>query len=134
MRKRLIILAIAVLIAAGLVLYAARVWWVRAVHDDACCVIALGIAARKAENGSVSDAETRAMIVHLIDAGVIHGLLDADGSPTDVNGNPFAVRHDEKVVSVATRPSFWDPFGVERRIPVGSHGRAVQQTGPATDR
>ncbi len=117
--RRIKVLLITVLITGAVfVLYAVRVAWVHVLHDDACHVIALEIAARKADNGAVSDREMRAMIAELINASVIRGRIDGDGSPTDLNGNSFAVCHDEKRVSVATRRSFWEPFAVERKVPV----------------
>lgn len=127
MRNRLTIAAMVLAVVAGLGVYALRVLRVHAMHGDACLVIALEIAACTGRGEVVTDREVRSLIVHLINAGVIHGQVRADGSPADPNGNPFLIRYDERRVSVGTRRSLWQPCAVEREVPVDSNSSSLER-------
>jgi len=120
-------LRIAVLItAAGLLLYGIRVAWLYAVHDDACRVIAMEIAARTADKGALPDQEVPILIRNLIRASVIHGRVDADGAPSDLNGSPFLIQREPNHVYVATEWSMWQPFRIKHVVEVESHNKAMQ--------
>ena len=118
MRKRLTILIAVLVAAAGLLLYAMNVAWLYEVHDDACRMIAAEIANRPAYHGALPDREIQALITNLISASVIHGCVDADGVPSDLNGHPFIIRREPHRVSVATEWSLWQPFGNRHMVEI----------------
>ena len=123
MRKKLTILFAVLIAAAGLLLYAMNVFRLYAVHEDACFVIAGELAGKTADNGASPDPEVQIMIRDLINASVIHGRVDANGVPSDLNGHPFIIRREAKQVSVATEWSVWQPFPIKQVVEVKSHNR-----------
>ena len=133
MRKKLTILVAVLIAAAGLLLYAMNVARLYAVHDDACLVIAGELAGKTADNGALPDPEVQIIIRDLINASVIHGHVDADGAPSDLNGHPFIIRREPKQVSVATEWSVWQPFGIKHMVEVESHNKR-SPTGTASPR
>jgi len=126
MRKKLTLLIAVLIAAAGFFLYGTRVAWLYAVHDDACRAIAMEIAARTADNGALPDHEVQSLIGDLISASVIHGRVDADGAPRDLNGSPFIIQREPNHVSVATERSVWQPFRIKHVAEVESHNKAMQ--------
>ena len=133
MRKKLTILVAGLIAAAGLLLYAMNVFRLYAVHDDACRVLAMAIANRTADNETLPDHEIQIIIRDLISASVIHGRVDADGAPSDLNAHPFIIRREPKQVSVATEWSVWQPFRIKHVVEVESHDKTTQ-TGTASPR
>jgi hypothetical protein len=125
MRKKLTLLIAVLITAAGLLLYGMNAAWLYAVHDDACRVIAMAVARRTAENGALPDPEVQRLIGDLIRASVIHGRVDADGAPSDLNGSPFIIERGPNHVSVATERSVWQPFGIKHVVEVESHNKAM---------
>jgi hypothetical protein len=100
-----------------------RIAMLYAFHDDACYVIALDLARRTSNNTAVSDNEVNVIIRELIRGSVIHGRVDEDGSPKDLNGNPFLIKREINKVSVSTVWSLWQPFGNNRVVEVESHNK-----------
>jgi len=123
MRKKAILVAIALLCmsSAG---YLIRVATVRVYHDDACLVIGMLVAARIEKGKSVSDADVRPEIANLIRASVIHGRVEKDGAPTDLNGNAFLIQQSADRVIVSTRFSLMQPKRSRAEVEIKARIRA----------
>lgn len=119
MRRKLTKLLLALLLFGGLLVYGSRVAVVSAFHADACHVIALEIASQS-EVSALSGDEICNLISGLIRASVIHGEIDANDKPTDLNGNPFVIQRDEKQVVVSTQRSLWQPLVSRQAIMIDS--------------
>ncbi len=101
--------------------YAARVVTVRAFHNDACLVISM-LVANKIEKGEpVSEAAVKNEVAGLIHASVIHGRIASDGSPTDLNGNPFLIQHTTERVTASTKFSLLQPITSHAEAGIKSH-------------
>src|SRR5436190_16584140 len=106
-RKALILLPVVAILLVG---YAARVVTVRAFHNDACLVISM-LVANKIEKGEpVSEEAVKDEVARLIQAGVIHGRIANDGSPTDLNGHSFLIQRTTEKVTASTRFSLLQPI------------------------
>jgi len=60
---------------------------------DAVLVISMGAAELHQRSATPTPEEVEDSILVLVNAGVIHGGLDAQKRPVDVYGTPFRVRH-----------------------------------------
>jgi hypothetical protein len=101
--------------------YLIRVVVAHEFHDDACSVIAMSVANRLERGESVSDAELKTEIAVLIRASVIHGRVNSDGNPTDLNGNSFLIHQTADRVSVSTRCSVLQPKRSHAEIEIKRH-------------
>jgi hypothetical protein len=126
MRRRATILLSAIVFSALLLGYMGRVVVVHAFHDDACLVIAMLVADRIEKGEPLSDAELRIEIADLIRASVIHGRVGRDGSPTDLNGNPFVIEHTAERAAASTRFSLLQPIRSHAEVDIKSHNKSVE--------
>lgn len=118
---------VAVVASCALLLgYSARVVTVHTFHDDACLVISQLVAAKIEKGEPVSDVELMTEIAGLIRASVIHGRVDSSGSPADLNGNAFLIRHTGQRVIVSTRLSFLQPIRSHAETDIKSPNERAQ--------
>src|SRR5437763_1003925 len=103
--------------------YVIRTVTAHAFHDDACLVIGLSVAGKIEKGEPVSDAELKTEIASLIRASVIHGRVNTDGNPTDLNGNPFLIQQTADRVSVSTRFSLLQPRRSHAEVEIKKHNK-----------
>jgi hypothetical protein len=124
MRRRTKIVIAVVAFSVLALGYVVRVVVVHTYHDDACLVIAM-LVADKIEKGEVtSEAVLRREIADLIRASVIHGRVDSDGRPTDLNGNPFLIQHTTERATASTRISVFQPICSRAEVDIKPHNKA----------
>ncbi len=123
MRRRKVIIFAGVTIAVLFLCYSVRVAAVHAFHNDACLVIALLVADKTERGEMISDTELRSEMTRLIQGNVIHGRVDRQGSPTDLNGNTFVVQRRADVVTVSTRFSLLQPIKSRAQVDIKKHNR-----------
>lgn len=123
MRSRTTILVAVAILCVLIVAYGVRVVAAYTYHDDACLVISMLVADRAEKGESVSDVDIGPEIARLIRASVIHGRVDGDGEPTDLNGNAFLIHESAERVTVSTRFSLLQPIRSHGEAYIKSHNK-----------
>jgi len=76
-------------------------------HNDSCHVIAMETKDILRINENATNIELNERIKMFIEASFIHGKVNKDNTPTDLNGNEYYILIDEKSIVVKTRIDFW---------------------------
>jgi hypothetical protein len=115
-RRDVFLLAGGVCLGLGLLVYLGHAAWMQTVHSDSCKMIGGALARHAHDHGPPDRRQARAVIASLIRAGVVSGRIEADGAPTDLNGNPYRVSQTAGLVTVAADRSPWEPLGVRCQV------------------
>lgn len=123
MRRKPTIVVASIVLCLLLFGYLARVVTVYTFHADACLVIGRLVADKVEKGKPVSDAEVKTEIAELIRASVIHGRVNKDGSPTDLNGNAFLIQRTAERVTASTRFSLLQPMRSQVKVEIKTHNK-----------
>ena len=98
------------LVSTVIIIGSIRKQIISAYQEDACQQINLMIAEKIKEGYELTPELEDDIISNLISASVINAQIDAEGNPSDYNGNAFKIVVEEGTVTTSTNRSLLHPF------------------------